>query len=365
MKRYLRPSIAVATACAAVGMMLHSGTRTHAIADAVVRVPIPPLVLIADSLRTVTTELDDRIAQLQREELALRSRISLPVLSASLEDGLRPAAPHNDVELPIVRNDAFLLENRIEQQERFVHAIGRAIEARRELLGALPLLTPCQGSNTSNFGMRVHPISGEEKMHTGVDIAAPHGRPIRAAGDGVVCFSGTKNGYGNMIEIDHGFGYRTLYGHASRLNVKLGDTVHRGDVVAFVGATGAATGPHLHYEVIVDDTKVNPMPFLVESPVMDAQPAAPEKLAAGSAVKTATAKAATTKAATAKAASGKAAPGKTVAAKANGRGSKTSVAGKKGAARKAVAGRTGIAAAKKGSARKTAAKSVAAKRRRA
>lgn len=343
MKRYLRPSIAVATACAALGMLLHSGTRTHAIADAVVRVPIPPLVLIADSLRTVTTELDDRIAQLQREELALRTRISMPVLSASLEDGLRPAAPHNDVEVPIVRNDAFLLGNRIEQQERFVNAIDRAIEARRELLGALPMLTPCQGSNSSNFGMRVHPISGEEKMHTGVDIAAPHGRPIRAAGDGVVCFSGTKNGYGNMIEIDHGFGYRTLYGHASRLNVKLGDTVHRGDVVAFVGATGAATGPHLHYEVIVDDTKVNPMPFLIESPVMDVQPAAP--------VKNPAAKAVTTKA---------------VAAKAKKKGSATKAAAPKTATTKAVAGRAKVAAKKKGPATKgAAAKAAGTKRRRA
>lgn len=342
MKRYLRPSIAVAAACAAVAMLLHSGTRTHAIADAVVRVPIPPLVLIADSLRTVTTELDDRIAQLRREELALRTRISLPVLSASLEDGIRPAALHNDVQLPVVRNDAFLLENRIEQQERFVEAIDRAIEARRELLDALPMLTPCQGSNSSNFGMRVHPISGEEKMHTGVDIAAPHGRPIRAAGDGVVCFSGTKSGYGNMIEIDHGFGYRTLYGHASRLNVKLGDTVHRGDVVAFVGATGAATGPHLHYEVIVDNTKVNPMPFLIESPVMDVQPAAPAKVAA-------------------KRTAAKTAATKTVAAKTNGKGSKATAVARKSSALKGVAGHTG----KKGSAQKAAAKASAMKRRRA
>lgn len=154
-----------------------------------------------------------------------------------------------------------------------MRTLSTVIAERRDMLNALPRLTPCDGNLTSNFGMRIHPISGEEKMHTGMDIAAPSGQPIRAAGDAVVKFSGTRNGYGNMVELDHGFGYHTLYGHASRLLVKNGDTVRRGQVIALVGATGAATGPHLHYEVIVDDTKVNPVPFLLQDPIAEPRPA--------------------------------------------------------------------------------------------
>jgi murein DD-endopeptidase MepM/ murein hydrolase activator NlpD len=115
---------------------------------------------------------------------------------------------------------------------------------------------------TSGFGNRVHPISGDVRFHTGVDLRAPEGAPIRAAGDGIVREAGRRGGYGNVVEIDHGNGTSTLYAHASSLLVKPGQHVERGEAVALVGQTGQATGPHLHFELRKNDHPVNPLPAL-------------------------------------------------------------------------------------------------------
>jgi murein DD-endopeptidase MepM/ murein hydrolase activator NlpD len=113
-------------------------------------------------------------------------------------------------------------------------------------------------------------------MHTGIDLAAPKGTPIYSAGAGVVVFAGWKNGYGNVVELDHGFGYHTLYGHSSKLLVKVGDTVGRGSVIALVGSTGNSTGCHLHYETIIDDQKINPEPFLLDASLASVKPSVQE-----------------------------------------------------------------------------------------
>jgi murein DD-endopeptidase MepM/ murein hydrolase activator NlpD len=114
------------------------------------------------------------------------------------------------------------------------------------------------GSITSGFGPRRDPIDGTTKYHTGVDLRAPEGTPIRVAGDGVVRAAGPRGGYGNAVEIDHGGGLTTLYGHASELLVKPGEKVTEGQPIARVGQTGRATGPHLHYEVRLNDRVVDP-----------------------------------------------------------------------------------------------------------
>ncbi len=122
--------------------------------------------------------------------------------------------------------------------------------------------TPANGARmTSGFGMRKHPILGYSKMHTGVDFGLPYGTPIRAAGAGVIAFAGRDGGYGNMVRIDHGRGYATLYAHMSRIASGITDQVHvnQGQVIGYVGSTGRSTGPHLHYEVRVHDKPVNPL----------------------------------------------------------------------------------------------------------
>jgi murein DD-endopeptidase MepM/ murein hydrolase activator NlpD len=114
---------------------------------------------------------------------------------------------------------------------------------------------------TSTFGMRKHPILGYSKMHKGVDFAATTGTPIFAAGDGVIAILGQQRGYGNYIRIKHNTQYATAYGHMSRFakGLQQGSKVRQGEVIGYVGSTGMATGPHLHYEVLVDSTQINPM----------------------------------------------------------------------------------------------------------
>ncbi len=113
---------------------------------------------------------------------------------------------------------------------------------------------------TSGFGMRTHPLLGYTKFHRGVDFGASSGTPIMAAGDGVVTFKGWKNGYGNFVVIKHNATYETAYGHCSRFgNISVGGKVKQGQVIAYVGMTGMATGPHLHYEVHENDIQVNPV----------------------------------------------------------------------------------------------------------
>ncbi|HEY0713672.1 MAG TPA: M23 family metallopeptidase, partial [Polyangia bacterium] len=111
---------------------------------------------------------------------------------------------------------------------------------------------------TSGYGPRIHPIDGTRSFHTGMDLAAPEGAPILAAQGGIVRSAGPRGGYGNAVEIDHGGGVTSLYAHASALHVKPGDKVEAGEQVAAVGATGRATGPHLHFEVRVEGKAIDP-----------------------------------------------------------------------------------------------------------
>lgn len=115
---------------------------------------------------------------------------------------------------------------------------------------------------TSEFGLRWHPVLGGRRAHTGVDLANPVGTPVHATADGVVGRAEWFGGYGLCIDLEHGGSLETRYGHMSRLNVVAGQTVHKGDIIGFVGSTGRSTGPHLHYEVRVEGAAVNPIPFM-------------------------------------------------------------------------------------------------------
>lgn len=125
-----------------------------------------------------------------------------------------------------------------------------------------PSIWPVQGRVTSEFGTRTHPITGQRDRHNGIDIAAPAGTKVHATASGKVTLAGWYGGYGLAVIIDHGYGLKTLYGHNSRLAVKVGDTVKKGDVIAYVGSTGMSTGPHVHYEVIRGSEPINPRPYL-------------------------------------------------------------------------------------------------------
>jgi murein DD-endopeptidase MepM/ murein hydrolase activator NlpD len=128
---------------------------------------------------------------------------------------------------------------------------------------------------SSGFSMRVHPVFGVWKQHKGIDLAAPMGTPVRAAGDGVIDFVGTSNGYGNMVVLKHWANYSTAYGHMSRFasGMRRGQKVHQGDLIGYVGATGWATGPHLHYEFRVANEARDPnsMKVLAQAPLSQSE----------------------------------------------------------------------------------------------
>jgi murein DD-endopeptidase MepM/ murein hydrolase activator NlpD len=126
----------------------------------------------------------------------------------------------------------------------------------------VPSLWPVIGPITASFGEREDPFTDEPAFHPGVDIGASRGAPVRVAADGVVVFAGEEEGYGRMVVVDHGFGISTCYAHLSGFDTEVGDRVDRGEIIGYVGDSGRSTGPHLHYEVRINNTPVNPWRYL-------------------------------------------------------------------------------------------------------
>ena len=137
---------------------------------------------------------------------------------------------------------------------------------KEEMLAAIPAIQPVANKDlkrmASGYGYRIHPIYKVRKMHWGTDFSAPTGTAIYATGDGkVTTYKRSRSGFGRHIVIDHGFGYQTLYAHMSKVEVNRGQRVKRGDIIGYIGSTGSSTAPHLHYEVIKDGRKVNPVNY--------------------------------------------------------------------------------------------------------
>ncbi|HSG07657.1 MAG TPA: M23 family metallopeptidase [Longimicrobiales bacterium] len=175
----------------------------------------------------------------------------------------------------VASKDAFALSYDLNALERRARLLASSLDeatdslqAHRDLLESTPSILPTAGWMTSSFAKsRMHPVHNRPLPHEGVDISAPKGTPIFAAAKGRVVRAGWVVGYGLTVEIDHGFGYTTLYGHSSKLLVKRGQMVSRGDVIAQVGSTGIATAPHLHYEVSLNGAPQNPANFILPDAV--------------------------------------------------------------------------------------------------
>ena len=144
-------------------------------------------------------------------------------------------------------------------QAQDIESMARKVEK----LAVTPSIWPTSGEVTSGFGWRSSPWGGGSELHQGIDIANSMGTPIFATADGVVVQSGWSGGYGNIVQIDHGNGIETIYGHNSRILVNSGQSVKKGQVISYLGSTGRSTGPHVHYEIRVNGTAVDPIRFLV------------------------------------------------------------------------------------------------------
>lgn len=162
----------------------------------------------------------------------------------------------------VVRIDKAVRETQLKEQS--VIELWESLSERQSLLNATPNIRPSKGWITSRFGYRLNPFTNRTTMHAGLDLAAAPGSPVYAPADGMVIFASYDDSYGKLVSIDHGYGVTTRFGHNSQIYVHVGQRVTKWDVVAAVGNTGRSTGPHLHYEVRINGTPVDPANFILD-----------------------------------------------------------------------------------------------------
>jgi murein DD-endopeptidase MepM/ murein hydrolase activator NlpD len=205
-------------------------------------------------------ELNTALDSLISTNEDLRVAANLPPISedvrmlgfggGSYDNSLEFLIQQNSIEIKKAVEFTEELTRKINFEKYNYKEISDKLNQNKELYSSMPALKPCAGSLAYHgFGMRMHPILKKVRMHEGIDIVTNSGTQVKAPGKGKVVFSGYKGSYGLTVEIDHGFGYRTLYAHLSKTLVKKGAYVERGDPIAKTGNTGLSTGPHLHYEV--------------------------------------------------------------------------------------------------------------------
>jgi murein DD-endopeptidase MepM/ murein hydrolase activator NlpD len=229
------------------------------------------------SYREATADLTGQITALQDtiNELSKRSVLDpeLAKVIARLPARVRSQATGGTTDGTAVRSalspalvgpeDTFgILRELLARLETRLQTARSDVEKRSALVAAMPSIWPTHGWLSATFGDREDPFNGGEEFHTGIDLSTDKGAPVVATAAGRVESAAYNGAYGNMIVIDHGFGLKTRYAHLSGFAVRPGDMVERDTVIGFVGATGRATGPHLHYEVLVNGQLVNPFQFL-------------------------------------------------------------------------------------------------------
>jgi murein DD-endopeptidase MepM/ murein hydrolase activator NlpD len=212
-----------------------------------------------------------RVGELQAQANRLNALGSRLTRDGKLSDGefdfektpgMGGAEAVTDVKQKDLLGDLDALQVQFDESGRQLSVLESMLFNRELELSSTPSRAPSKGYITSGFGTRSDPFNGGRAHHLGIDFDATTGDPVSVAAGGVVTFSGVKSGYGNVVEVDHGNGYSTLYGHNSRLLVRVGDVVRAGQTIAKAGSTGRSTGPHVHFEVHVDGRPVNPKPFL-------------------------------------------------------------------------------------------------------
>lgn len=218
----------------------------------------------------------EMLEQVRENDSQLRALLDMKSKKAIIESDGKGGPTSNDVNDLKLRLDDKLYE--MSQQEIQRQAVSLQEEAQRRiqsfkeimknvqnqriLFRATPNIWPCLGHITSTFGFRIHPIYNDNEFHSGLDIAGDRSTPVHATADGTVRLSEWQPGYGRLIILEHGYGYRTYYGHLSKTLVKNGDKVQRGQLIGLMGSTGTSTGTHLHYEVQYCGSPTNPVRFL-------------------------------------------------------------------------------------------------------
>lgn len=224
-----------------------------------------------DELRGELTDISDRYDDLVEKEVVIRNIFNLPEISTD-ERQLGIGGPDNiDTDkLSSALRMAHSTESDVDkllrladfETEKYGEVLGE-LEQKKDLLDHTPSIRPARGYNTRGFGMKHDPFTGYKRFHGGIDIANKYGTAIYGTADGVVQATGRMSDLGKYIVIDHGYGYKTKYGHLKEIKVKEGQRIRRGDLIGLMGNTGYSTGPHLHYEVLKHGQRVNPVSYIL------------------------------------------------------------------------------------------------------
>jgi murein DD-endopeptidase MepM/ murein hydrolase activator NlpD len=276
----LWPTVAASTFVLALPVLVGTGAALKARSDvAALYASAAALELENASYRAATEALSGQIQGLQSaiDELGARAALD-PTLASAMDRlpavvknramggvGGGPVPPVSSLAaLQSPENTFGLLREILQGIESRLTAARSDVDRRNALAAATPSIWPAHGWLSSSVGRRTDPITGGDDYHQGLDISADHGSPVYATADGTVVTASREGAYGNLVTIDHGYGLETRYGHLSKYDVKSGAKVKRGQVIGRVGATGRATGPHLHYEVRVNGRLLNPLQLLLQ-----------------------------------------------------------------------------------------------------
>lgn len=280
-----RPALIVIGTILSIPVLIGLGARWSARAEIQsLQASNDVLRLENDSYKVATGELAQQISTLQgamteltdQAQLDPSSRVAIDSLPAMVKsramggapmllpaDAATSTAPATKASqgeatastLNILKDLLGVLENRLD-------TVRTGVERQQALAASTPSIWPVVGWLSSAFGSRQDPVNGGADFHPGLDISADYGTPVKATADGTIESAGWAGDYGNMILLKHGYGMSTKYGHLSRLAVEAGQTVRRGQVIGYVGATGRTTGSHLHYEILLNGARINPLNLL-------------------------------------------------------------------------------------------------------
>jgi murein DD-endopeptidase MepM/ murein hydrolase activator NlpD len=220
-------------------------------------------------------KLESSVNEISDEGNHLRLLVDLPAIDNGAKQAgtggavQSPSLPASSTISDLIKSAATTIDklnSEVEIQKQNYAEVAKKHEYNKGYFAALPALKPMDGYySTSSFGMRIHPVLGIWKNHEGLDIVNDVGTPVYASGNGTIGFAGQSGGgYGTMIVINHGYGYETVYGHLSKILVREGQQVKRGDMIAKSGRTGLVSGPHLHYEVRYKGVIQNPVNYFLD-----------------------------------------------------------------------------------------------------
>tara|TARA_R110001583_G_scaffold173287_1_gene327234 strand:+ start:77949 stop:78773 length:825 start_codon:yes stop_codon:yes gene_type:complete len=210
--------------------------------------------LQAESIRL--TALTEKLAEIAGVDVSEFQLNTIPAQGGIDENG-------QSLTPDLFNTEMTQLTDRFDKQNQQLTTIQDLFLTRDSITSAIPQGRPIDGGwLSSSFGYRIDPFNGKKTFHSGIDFAAKQGTEVIAVADGIVSFIGERNGYGELIELDHGNGYVTRYAHNEKITVKTGDRIKKGEPIALVGSTGRSTGPHVHFEVLREGTKIDPYKFV-------------------------------------------------------------------------------------------------------